>query len=63
MPYKYSVLYKKASSDNWTIVQNRSANTTVTIKPAAAVKYNVCVKVIDSVGNVAKKYFTIQVTK
>ncbi len=63
LPYKYSVLYKKASSDNWTIVQNRSANTTVTIKPAAAVKYNVCVKVIDSVGNVAKKYFTIQVTK
>ena len=61
--YTYGVYYKKATSETWTTAQSYGTNTTVTIKPAAAVKYDVCVKVKDSLGNIAKKYFTVTVTK
>lgn len=59
--YLYAVCYKKSTSDKWTIKQNFSANASVSFKPAAKVKYNVCVKAKDSLGNIAKKYFTVTV--
>ncbi len=61
--YQYAVLYKKTSSEKWTTKQNYSSNTTVSIKPAAKATYDICVKVKDSLGNIAKKYFTVTVTK
>ena len=61
--YQYAVLYKKTSSDTWTTKQSYGTNKTVTFKPAAAVKYDVCVKVRDNSGTIAKKTFTVKVTK
>ncbi len=61
--YQYAVLCKKASSDTWTTKQNYSTNKTVTFKPAAAVNYTICVKVRDSSGTIARKTFTVKVTK
>ena len=62
-PYTYGVYYKKASSEKWTTAQSYNSNATISFKPGAAVKYDVCVKVKDSKGTIAKKYFTVTVTK
>jgi len=59
--YTYSVLYKKMTGQNWTVKQNNKENTTVTIKPAIATDYSVCVKVRDENGGLSKKYFTLTV--
>ena len=61
--YKYSVIYKKKTSSSWNVVQNYSTNSVITIKPASAAEYQVCVKVKDNSGNIAKKYFTITAEK
>ena len=61
--YTYGVYYKKATSETWTTAQSYGTNNTVTIKPGAAVKYNICVKVKDSSGKIAKKYIDITCTK
>ena len=61
-PYTYAMLYKKKSDTKWTTKQDFSSNTTVSIKPANAVEYDVCVKVKDSKGTVEKKFFTLTVT-
>ena len=61
--YTYGVYYKKSTSSTWSTVQSYAKNATVSIKPASAVAYDVCVKVKDSEGTIAKKYFTLTVTK
>ncbi len=61
--YTYGVYYKKATGTKWTTAQSYNANTTVTIKPAAATTYDICVKVKDSDGTIVKKYFTLTVSK
>lgn len=61
--YTYGVYYKKSSSSSWVTAQSYSSEKTVTITPAAAVAYNICVKVKDSSGTIAKKYFTLTVSK
>ena len=61
--YQYGVYYKKAISETWTTAQSYGSNKTVSFKPAAATTYDVCVKVKDSSGTIAKKYFTVKVTK
>jgi len=43
--------------------QPYKANNKVKIKPQAAVKYDVCVKVKDAAGKIEKKYFELTVTK
>ena len=60
--YRYQVLYKQKAQTKWTTVQAYDENTTVTFKPASATEYDVCVKVKDSNGTEAKKYFTVSVT-
>lgn len=60
-PYQYAVFYKRSSSSSWSKKQDFSTNSSVSIKPAAATAYEVCVKVKDSNGNISKKYFTITV--
>ncbi len=59
--YMYAVYYKKASDESWTTKQSYSRNTVVSIKPAKAVNYNVCVKIQDEQGTVVKKYFDFTV--
>ena len=60
--YTYAVLYKKASSEKWTTVQDFKSSTSVKITPLAATTYDICVKAKDSIGTVSKKYFTLKVT-
>ena len=57
--YKYQVVYKKSSDTKWTTAQAYGTNNTVTIKPAAASTYDLCVKVKDSSGTEVKKFFNI----
>ena len=61
-PYQYQMVYKKVSDTKWTTKQNFSENTTVSIKPANATDYDVCIKVKDSTGTIEKKFFTVKVT-
>ena len=60
-PYQYQMVYKKVSDTKWTTKQNFSENTTVSIKPANATDYDVCIKVKDTTGTVEKKYFSVTV--
>ena len=60
--YQYAFFYKKTTDKAWTVKQNFSPNPSVSIKPAKAVKYNVCVKIRDEMGKEAKKYFTVNVS-
>ncbi len=61
--YTYAVFYKKQSEKKWTLSQDYSFNDTVKIRPSQAVKYDICVKVKDSTGTEAKKYFVLDVFK
>ncbi len=63
VPYTYAVYYRKAGTTKWTTMQNFTDKTETVIKPRAAVKYNVCVKVKDSYGNIAKKYMDFNVVE
>ena len=60
-PYKYAIYYKQTSSSTWETRQDFSDNTSNTVKPAKKTTYDICVKVKDSSGTVAKKYFTLTV--
>ena len=59
--YQYAVYYKKTSDTKWTTKQSYSSNNAVTIKPAKATTYDVCVKVKDNQNNEVKKYFIVTV--
>ena len=57
----YAYFYKKAADTKWTTKKNFSSTTSVTLTPATATTYNICVKVKDAGGSVYKKYFDIPV--
>ncbi len=59
----YAVLYKKNSSSNWIAVQGYKDNTSVTITPAVATPYTICVKAKDADGNIARAYYSVTVSK
>jgi len=59
--HTYAVYYKKVTDTKWIAKQSYSTNTDVSIKPAYAAQYMVCVKVKDSNGVVEKKYFMANV--
>ena len=59
--YLYQVVYKQTTQSKWTTAQSYKANSTVTIKPASATTYDVCIKVKDSNNTEVKKYFTVKV--
>ena len=61
-PYQYAFCYKQTSQSKWTEKQAFKDNASVSIKPAKATAYDVCVKVKDSSGTIEKKYFTVKVT-
>ena len=60
--YNYAVLYKQVSQTKWTTAQAYKSNDVVTFKPANATTYDVCVKVKDTNGTEAKKFFTVTVS-
>ena len=62
-PYTYSVQYKQQAKTKWTTQQDFAENNIVTVKPASVTAYDICVKVQDKNGTVAKQYFTVTVTK
>ena len=59
--YTYGVYYKQTSQSKWTTAQDFSSNKVVSLKPAKTTTYDVCVKVKDSQGTVAKTYFIVTV--
>ena len=61
--YTYDVLYKKKSDTKWTVKQDYAVNDTVSIKPAKATDYDICVKVKDQKGSIVKKFFTVKVNE
>ena len=61
--YTYYISYKKSTDTNWTVKQDYGTNPTVTIKPGAAAKYTVKVRVKDSSGTIVGKNFTVNVTQ
>lgn len=58
----YAVYYKQKVQSKWTVKQEFNENAVVSAKPAHATDYDVCVKIKDIDGTVAKKYFTVNVT-
>ena len=62
-PYQYAVLYKKSASEKWSVASKYTAATTTKIKPSSATSYDILVKVKDASGKIAKKTFTVKVTK
>ena len=60
-PYTYSVQYKQQSKSKWTTQQDFASNDTIIVKPASATTYDICVKVQDGNGTVAKQYFVVEV--
>ncbi len=59
---KYAVYYKKTTDSNWVTAQSPGTNKVITVKPAKAATYTICVKTIDSTNTISKKYFTVKVT-
>ena len=59
--YQYQVLYKQTSQKKWTVKQDFDANSIVSVKPAKTAEYDICIKVQDETGTIAKKYFTVNV--
>ena len=59
--YQYAFYYKQTTQSTWTTKQDFSSNSVTSIKPANTGTYDICIKVKDSAGTVAKKYFTVTV--
>ena len=62
-PYKYAFYYKDMNASSWTTKQDFSTNSVSTLKFSKAGTYNICIKIKDSKGTVAKKYFTVTAEK
>ena len=59
--YRYSVLYKKATSSKWSYAAKNTTDTSASFKPAAGGKYDVRVIAKDTNGNVAKTKLVLNV--
>lgn len=59
--YTYAFYYKQKSQSKWTVKQDFSTKTSVSIKPAKATDYDICIKAKDKSGTLVKKYFTVKV--
>ena len=57
--YSYSVYYKSEGVSQWTTFSSWTNKTEFTITPKSVAKYNLCVKVKDKNGAIAKKYFNL----
>ena len=61
-PYKYEYYFKQASYSAWSKKNVANTVTSTTVKPGAAVPYNVKVVVTDSKGVMIEKFFNVSVT-
>ncbi len=61
--YTYAFYYKQKVQTKWTTKQNFQENNSVSIKPANATEYDVCIKVKDGSGTIQKRYFDLTVKK
>ncbi len=59
--YKYAVYSKKSADSTWTTVQSYKTTSKVSVTLAEVGTYNLCVKVQDTSGTIAKKYFNVTV--
>ena len=59
--YQYAVLYKKKSESKWTVRQGYKDNSEIIVRPYTNTDYDICIKVQDSNGTIAKKYFSVTV--
>lgn len=59
--YTYSVYYKSQSKSQWTTYQAWTTETVFSLPLPSAVTYNICVKVKDQNGMIAKKFFDVKV--
>ena len=57
--YTYAFYYKREGSTKWTCKQGFKDNDTITLTPAFTGNYQLCVKVKDSTGKVAKMYMDV----
>ena len=59
--YQYTYCYKKSTSSTWTTIKGYSSTASVVLTPKNATAYDVCIKVKDASGYVAKKDFQLNV--
>ena len=59
--YKYSLFYKRSSEGKWKEAVSETTASYKTFKPKYSGDYDVSAKVVDSLGNVKKKRFTVNV--
>ena len=60
--YTYAVYVKKTTDKTWKTTQNFASANSVAVKLDTAATYDVCVKVKDAAGSIAKKYFKVKVS-
>ena len=59
--YTYAVLYKKKSEQKWTVRQDYNENAEIIVRPYTNTDYDICIKVKDEMGTIAKKFFEVSV--
>ena len=58
----YAFYYKAKSDTKWTAKKSFSSTTSVGMTFSKAGTYEICVKVKDATGSIAKKYFTVKIS-
>ncbi len=61
--YTYAYYNRKSGTEKWTVLKDFSSTKCLGIRAGEAGKYEVCIKVKDSDGNIEKKYLTYTVTE
>lgn len=60
--YQYAYYYKRSDNSDWVTIRTYSDSTSVLFIPSKAGEYELLIKVTDSEGSVAKKYFNLTVS-
>ena len=60
-PYKYAFYYKNKSASKWTTIKDFGSSTSASFKPSEKGTYEVCAKVKDNSGTIAKQYFDLTI--
>ena len=61
--YSYAYLIQSPGSSNWQTLKDFSTTRSCSFKPSKVGTYNVCIKVKDVTGTIAKKYMELRVTE
>ncbi len=59
--YRYAAYYKSDSSTSWKTIQNFSSNSNIYTQIYQKGSYQICIKVKDGAGTIAKNYYNITV--